>query len=173
VVSRVKRMASSRVGMMRGFLVVSATVMLGRLTVMVGGVGMMFRGLHMMFSCFFRHEYHLCSVAEIDQALRGCVREELVLGPLATAGIGRAKPGRLIIKLDSQPVVPVTVLLQRGTPQTRAAGSGESTAFFNINQSREGLKMRKRSIPWSNGFGRTSNGQSRIAGVKGDRTWSI
>jgi phosphatidylserine synthase len=60
-------MATSRVGMMRGFLVVSAVVMLGRFTVMVGSVGMMFRGVPMMFSCFFRHEYDLCyrfSVAE-------------------------------------------------------------------------------------------------------------
>jgi hypothetical protein len=85
-------MASSRVGMMRGFLVVSATVMLGRLTVMVGSVGMMFRRLHMMFSCFFRHEYHLCSVAENHQAHRGCVGEELVLGPAATAGSAGANP---------------------------------------------------------------------------------
>jgi hypothetical protein len=57
--SRVKRMASCRVGMMCGFLVVSAVVMLRRFAVMVGCVGMMFRGMLMMFSCFFRHEYHL------------------------------------------------------------------------------------------------------------------
>jgi hypothetical protein len=115
-------MASSRVGMMRGFLVVSATVMLGRLTVMVGSVGMMFRGLHMMFSCFFRHEYHLRSVAETDQAHRGCVGRNSSLGRRLQPGSVGAKPGRLIIKLDSQPVVPVTVLLQQGTLQTRAAG---------------------------------------------------
>jgi hypothetical protein len=65
--SRVKRMASCRVGMMCGFLVVSAVVMLRRFAVMVGCVGMMLRGMLMMFGCFFRHEYHLCyefSVAE-------------------------------------------------------------------------------------------------------------
>ena len=39
VLSRVKRMASSRVGMMCGFLVVPTIVMLGRFAVMVGGVG--------------------------------------------------------------------------------------------------------------------------------------
>jgi hypothetical protein len=62
-----KRMASRRVGMMCGFLVVSAVVMLGRFAMMVGSVGMMFCGMSMMFGCFFRHEYHLCyefSVAE-------------------------------------------------------------------------------------------------------------
>jgi hypothetical protein len=60
VFSRVKRMASSRVGMMCSFLVVSAVVMLGRFAVMVGSVSMMFRGMPVMFSCFFRHKYHLC-----------------------------------------------------------------------------------------------------------------
>ena len=59
VLSRVKRMASSRVGMMCGFLVVSAIVMLGRFAMMVGGVGMMFCGLPMVFGCFFRHECDL------------------------------------------------------------------------------------------------------------------
>jgi hypothetical protein len=57
VFSRVKRMASSRVGMMCGFLVVSAIVMLGRFAVMMGSVGMMFCGLPMVLGSFFRHEY--------------------------------------------------------------------------------------------------------------------
>jgi hypothetical protein len=59
VFSRVKRMASSRVGMMCGFLVVSAIVMLGRFAVMVGSMGMMFCGVPMVLGCFFRHEYDL------------------------------------------------------------------------------------------------------------------
>jgi hypothetical protein len=60
VVSRVKRVASSRVGMMCGFLVVSAIMMLGRFAVMVGSVCMMFGGLPMVLGCFFRHEYDPC-----------------------------------------------------------------------------------------------------------------
>ena len=52
-------MASGRVGMMCGFLVVSAIMMLGRFAVMVGSVGMMFCGLPMVLGCFFRHEYDL------------------------------------------------------------------------------------------------------------------
>ena len=59
VSSRMKRMASSRVGMMCGFLVVSVIMMLGRFAVMVGSVGMMFCGLPMVLGCFFRHEYDL------------------------------------------------------------------------------------------------------------------
>ena len=59
VLSRVKRMASSRMGMMCGFLVVSAIVMLGRFAVMVGSVGMMFCGLPMVLGCFFRHDCDL------------------------------------------------------------------------------------------------------------------
>ena len=51
LLSRVKCMASSRVCMMCGFLVVSAIVMLGRFAVMVGSV--MVRG------CFFRHHSDL------------------------------------------------------------------------------------------------------------------
>ena len=64
--SRMKRMASSRVGMMRGFLVVSTIVMLGRFAVMVGSVGMMFCGLPMVLGCFFRHEYDLLP-RELDE----------------------------------------------------------------------------------------------------------
>jgi len=60
VFSRVKGMASSRVGMMCGFLVVSAIMMFGCFAVMVGSVGMMFRGLPMMLGCFFRHDYDPC-----------------------------------------------------------------------------------------------------------------
>ena len=59
VFSRVKRMAASRVGMMCGFLVVSAIVMLGRFAVMVGGVAMMFCGRPMVLGCFFRHHSDL------------------------------------------------------------------------------------------------------------------
>jgi len=46
-------MASGRVGMMCGFLMVSAIVMLGRFAVMAGSVGMMFCGLPMVLGCFF------------------------------------------------------------------------------------------------------------------------
>ena len=60
VLSRVMRMASSRVGMMCGFLVVSTIVMLGRFAVMAGSVGMMFCGLPMVLGCFFRHDYDPC-----------------------------------------------------------------------------------------------------------------
>jgi len=56
VLSRVKRMPPSRMGMMCGFLVVSTIVMLGRFAVMVGSVGMMFCGLPMVVGCFFRHD---------------------------------------------------------------------------------------------------------------------
>ena len=53
VLSRVKRMASSRVGMMCGFLVMSAIVVLGRFAMMMGSVRMMFCGLPMVLGCFF------------------------------------------------------------------------------------------------------------------------
>jgi hypothetical protein len=53
VLSRVKRMASGRVGMMCGFLVMSAIVVLGRLAVMVGSMCMMFCGFPMVLGCFF------------------------------------------------------------------------------------------------------------------------
>jgi hypothetical protein len=53
VLSRVERMASSCVGMMCGFLVVSAIVVLGRFAMMMGSVSMMFRGLPMVLGCFF------------------------------------------------------------------------------------------------------------------------
>jgi hypothetical protein len=69
VVSRVKRMASSRVGMMCGFLVVSAIMMLGRFSVMVGSVSMMFCGLPMVLGCFFRHDCDLL-VMSVAAAMR-------------------------------------------------------------------------------------------------------
>jgi hypothetical protein len=53
VLSRVKRMASGRVGMMCGFLVVSALVVLGCFAMMMGSVSMMFCGLPMVLGCFF------------------------------------------------------------------------------------------------------------------------
>ena len=69
VVSRVKRMASSRVGMMCGLLVMSAIVMLGRFAVMAGSVGMMFCGLPMVLGCFFRHDCDLL-VMSVAAAMR-------------------------------------------------------------------------------------------------------
>jgi hypothetical protein len=127
--SGMKRMASRRVGMMCGFLVVSAVVMLGRFAMMVGSVGMMFCGMSMMFGCFFRHEYHLCyefSVAE--KAGPAMINDPAVRLPSVTWPTGRgwgmrcpgpsARPEfaegniRPIVKLRSLRVVPVTVLLQ-------------------------------------------------------------
>src|SRR6516225_5600271 len=69
VLSRVMRMASSRVGMMCGFLVVSTIVMLGRFAVMAGSVGMMFCGLPMVLGCFFRHDCDLL-VMSVAAAMR-------------------------------------------------------------------------------------------------------
>jgi hypothetical protein len=63
-------MASSRVGMMCGFLVVSTIVMLGRFAVMVGSVGMMFSGLPMVLCCFFRHHSDPCLAAATHDSNR-------------------------------------------------------------------------------------------------------
>lgn len=49
------RMASSGMGMVSRFFVVTALVMFGRFSVMFCGVGVMFRRILMMLSCFGRH----------------------------------------------------------------------------------------------------------------------
>jgi hypothetical protein len=72
VLSRVKRMASGCVGMMCGFLVMSAIVVLGRFAMMVRSVSMMFCGLPMVLGCFFRHVHDLVLEAPLPQERGVC-----------------------------------------------------------------------------------------------------